>query len=748
MNSPPPKRVPVLTNAVTASPVQYPEPNTVVYEGWVLKKRRKKMQGFARRYFVLFQSGLLCYSFEPGKPFRDQVIVPQAAISTIRGAKDIHVDTNQATFHIKCLNTEDFDGWMAAFRQFMAPPADGRLLSRRSSVGRAGSRMSQTNKAAVMLEELGVTLTELENAVEAWQQADVKKAQRVPSASKLKAEKDKVKEAAKESGSKFGLFRKSHSAGHHSPPEPAPSEEKLPTPIETSSPPYNRVKAALAVLRSQHAVLANLIPNLDSNPPTVHGSPLASTAEEAHDRSATPTRNNRWGSVGRVGGARASLAPSISDSGSIWYDAEEAPEGAMEFLIDENPTPDTQEGTESRLMAGSSASDSHSSDYDSGEERDLETDGTDPESTLSAQDVPRRTQLPSGPVGDEGSLFAVLKKNVGKDLSNISFPVSFNEPLTLLQRAAEEVEYYDLLTEAARTEDPNLRLCYVAAFAVSGYNHTRHRSSRKGFNPLLGETFEDPRLKLVAEKVSHHPVILAYHAQSEDWELYATTSGKTKFWGKSLEIIPLGSNHVKIGQDHFRWKKPSSFMRNLMLGTKYLEHSGNMVIENLTTKARCVVEFKENGYWGAQNEVHGTVFAPSGEAAATLEGKWDEAVARKTSASHYQVLWRAAPFPKDAPQYYGFTAWGITLNEITRDLRGRIPPTDSRLRPDVRALEEGDLDTAEHEKERLEEVQRARRRNGQDRQPRWFKQVGDEWVYVGGYWEQRAKGWKDVEPLW
>ena len=26
----------------------------------------------------------------------------------------------------------------------------------------------------------------------------------------------------------------------------------------------------------------------------------------------------------------------------------------------------------------------------------------------------RRTQLPSPPVGDEGSLFAVLKKNVGK----------------------------------------------------------------------------------------------------------------------------------------------------------------------------------------------------------------------------------------------------------------------------------------------------------------------------------------------
>ena len=58
--------------------------------------------------------------------------------------------------------------------------------------------------------------------------------------------------------------------------------------------------------------------------------------------------------------------------------------------------------------------------------------------------------------------------------------MTFNEPLTLLQRTAEEVEYYDLLREASQTQDPAERMCYVAAFAVSGYAHTRHRSSRKG----------------------------------------------------------------------------------------------------------------------------------------------------------------------------------------------------------------------------------------------------------------------------
>lgn len=67
-----------------------------------------------------------------------------------------------------------------------------------------------------------------------------------------------------------------------------------------------------------------------------------------------------------------------------------------------------------------------------------------------------------------------------QDLSTIAFPVTFNEPLTLLQRIAEEIEYYDILDQAASTDDPIDRLCFVAAFAVSGYAHTRHRSGRKG----------------------------------------------------------------------------------------------------------------------------------------------------------------------------------------------------------------------------------------------------------------------------
>jgi len=268
---------------------------------------------------------------------------------------------------------------------------------------------------------------------------------------------------------------------------------------------------------------------------------------------------------------------------------------------------------------------------------------------------------------------------------------------------------------------------------------------------MLGETFEDPRMKFIAEKVRHNPLEMAYHAEGNDWELNATSSGRTKFWGKSLEIIPLGSSHLKIGQDHYVWNKPSSFMRNLMVGTKYLEHSGKMTIENTHDHTRCVLEFKQNGYWGASNVVSGTVYSgSSGDVVMHLEGKWDDQMAQTVDSSNFRVLWRMASFPKNTHDYYGFTSFGITLNELTSDLVGKLPPTDSRFRPDVRALENGDVDVAEDQKIRVEEMQRDRRKHGKGQQPRWFHQEGEDWVYSGGYWEARERAWKDedIHSLW
>lgn len=688
------------------------------------------MQGFARRYFVLFQNGLLVYSFEPGQPVRDQVSLYHAAVATVAGRKDIHVDSNNATFHIKCLSAQDFDMWMASFRRFIAGGAEA-SRKRSASIRVANARQGSIhfNRTGDIVEEIALTIKTLEHAVHELEQS-------VQAPPNLRDSSFSGRKSDKEKREKFALFKK-----HSSEISPDP-------PAHRSTANFKEVHSALDALKAQHAALTKMVQTHPfSEPTSAVPRSLPDTAEEPSESPPFMSGSPRspFAPFKHPHSKRMSYATSVSDIDHEWFDAEDGPE---EYFVEPTDFPprhiDQQPSVGATIDTSSFFEEQDSSSIDTDLEDDDKEELMSP--TLIGQ-IKRRTHLPVPAPEDEGSLFAILKKNVGRDLATITFPVTFNEPLSMLQRSAEEMEYWELLNQAAISNDPVTRLCYVAAFAVSGYAHTRHRSGRKGFNPMLAETFEDVRMKFIAEKVSHNPVEMAYHAEGKGWELTGMSAGRTKFWGKSLEIIPLGSTKVKIGNDVYVWTKPSSFMRNLMVGTKYIDHCGKMDIENTSTGMRCALDFKQNGYWGPTNIVSGTIHDSNGSTLSKLEGKWDDQMAQQLDDDHLHVLWRCSPFPKNSQEYYGFTAFGVTLNEITDDIAQKLPPTDSRMRKDIRALEEGDLDSAEAEKARIEEMQRERRRNGQDRQPRWFAKVDGEWEYAGGYWEARSRSWKTTEPV-
>lgn len=98
-----------------------------------------------------------------------------------------------------------------------------------------------------------------------------------------------------------------------------------------------------------------------------------------------------------------------------------------------------------------------------------------------------------------------------------------------------------------------------------------------------------------------------------------------------------------------------------------------------------------------------------------LVGKWDEAM--------YYVLGDLTTKPKGydpmteavllwerdkclTKTRYNFSPFAISLNELTPGLLETLPPTDSRLRPDQRHLENGEYELANAEKLRLEQLQR------------------------------------------
>ena len=116
------------------------------------------------------------------------------------------------------------------------------------------------------------------------------------------------------------------------------------------------------------------------------------------------------------------------------------------------------------------------------------------------------------------------------------------------------------------------------------------------------------------------------------------------------------------------------------------------------------------------------------------------------------------PRPANSESMYGFSHIALQLNYLTPELKERLPPTDSRLRPDQRALENGESELAIKEKHRLEENQRARRRelekSGKTYKPAYFEErehplTGDTlFMFTGKYWEDRhSKNWAHLTPI-
>jgi hypothetical protein len=64
------------------------------------------------------------------------------------------------------------------------------------------------------------------------------------------------------------------------------------------------------------------------------------------------------------------------------------------------------------------------------------------------------------------SIWSVLKHCIGKELSKITMPVIFNEPLSFLQRMVEYMEYAHLLRRASEEANPVYRMQVSAAFST------------------------------------------------------------------------------------------------------------------------------------------------------------------------------------------------------------------------------------------------------------------------------------------
>uniref|UniRef100_A0A7N9AWI0 Oxysterol-binding protein n=1 Tax=Mastacembelus armatus TaxID=205130 RepID=A0A7N9AWI0_9TELE len=404
-----------------------------------------------------------------------------------------------------------------------------------------------------------------------------------------------------------------------------------------------------------------------------------------------------------------------------------------------------------------------------------------------------RTSLPA-PMFSRNtvSVWSILKKCIGLELSKITMPIVFNEPLSFLQRITEYMEHTYLITRACSLSDSIERMQAVAAFAVSAVASQWDRTG-KPFNPLLGETYELTReeqgFRLISEQVSHHPPISAFHAENlaGDFVFHGSIYPRLKFWGKSVEAEPKGTITLEIlkHNEAYTWSNPYCCVHNIILGKLWIEQYGTVEIVNHSTGDKCVLNFKPCGMFGKElHKVEGYIQDKSKKKRCVIYGKWTEcmwSVDPQAYETHKNglcglnedadempevqetvsvipgstLLWRIDSRPAHSSVMYNFTNFAMSLNELEPGMEAILAPTDCRFRPDIRAMENGNMDEASREKERLEEKQRASRKerakNDEEWSTRWF-QMGtnpytgsQDWIYTGGYF---SRNYQDLPNIY
>lgn len=768
------------------------------HTGLLLKRRRKKGQGFARRFFSLDYATctLSYYHNRNSSALRGAVPLSLAAIAADETRREISIDSGAEIWHLKASNDKDFSEWARALEKasriargleptFLEPTPVKRQVTRRSLQAPPNTQQEEDRE---------------------WQQVEAL-------VSRVVGTRDALRRLVKDVAAQKHTHPHRPISSHLSPATtPVPEEGDYFTPMPerksfwkrkssasvTSQGLQNNAAAALAVPSPSSATtptMANGTPkeerrrskgflNEEERTMNDHCKALLGDLDAVVAEFSNLLSNSKRRRLPVPISAASRNSMESSTSTDEFFDAEEAGDRSQLLLIDhhsEEETPAVSEVDEAEIHDDSSVSSAPGEDDGNNVEDQTDRFPSKPKSLvpLPIADVVKRRKTIAPSTVQPPSLIAFVRKNVGKDLSTISMPVSANEPTSALQRVAEQLEYANLLDTATKKHRASERMLYVAAFAVSQFSGSRakERAMRKPFNPLLGETYELVRgenevpggLRLIVEKVTHRPVRLAMQADSALWSFAQSPAPSQKFWGKSAELTTDGRVRVVLrlpdGTDErYSWTIATMFLRNVVMGEKYIEPVGDMTITNESSGAKAVVEFRSKGMFGGRGEdVHIDTYGEDGvHTGMSLAGTWTGSLrVVEAGKAAGEEIWRVGPLVDNAAHTYGLTTFAASLNELTALEKGKVPPTDTRLRQDQRLAEEGKLDDAEVWKVKLEEAQRTRRKQLEDKgvehTPRWFVKVatdgdGEEvWKLKGGkegYWEERAKGqWGGVVDI-
>ena len=348
------------------------------------------------------------------------------------------------------------------------------------------------------------------------------------------------------------------------------------------------------------------------------------------------------------------------------------------------------------------------------------------------------------------NVWEILKGSIGKDINRFTVPIFLNEPISMLQKLCENFQYASLLNKAGYEDNPYKRLAYSACFCIGGFSMNIYRA-KKFFNPILYETFEyidnDLNYRYFSEQVSHHPAISALYGEGDGWKTYTNNNAKVKFFlNGSMQVEAVGRSYINFERynDNIVYTKPFVNVQNLIFGTMYLQINGKFKIINDEGDICEVNILPSKGI--ESGKMRGSIKDINGNLKYNLEGDWlNKIKIINPETKNEEILWEIIPWENQENYYYQPITFD--LNNLTDEMKIKLPHTDSRFRPDQRLMEFQKIDEAALEKERLENKQRKARKidkkNGVINKPYFFDETYDDitgeliYIYKDNYFEKR-----------
>jgi hypothetical protein len=134
----------MLTYSVALGDPSVQSPKKAEVSGWILKKKRKRMQGWAKRWFTLSPSGLLSYSTSQNGITRGSIQILVSTISYNAKLRQLHIDSGTMIYHLKALTEQEYESWSSALREFRAATDNDTEVEQESEMPMDNKRISRS----------------------------------------------------------------------------------------------------------------------------------------------------------------------------------------------------------------------------------------------------------------------------------------------------------------------------------------------------------------------------------------------------------------------------------------------------------------------------------------------------------------------------------------------------------------------------------------------------------------------------